>query len=78
MTPLEMDQLAAAIADRLAERLGDTADPVGDIHDAAKWLGCSVATIERAVRRGKIPSLRIGNLRRFRRVEILEAFSSCD
>lgn len=71
LTPAEMDQLAIAIADRLAERIGQTADQVGDVHAAAEWLGCSVPTIERAVRRGEIPSIKIGALRRFRKSELL-------
>jgi len=71
MTPHEIDQLADAIAERLAGRVSDGADEIGDVHDAAKWLGCSVPTIERAVRRGEIPSIKVGRLRRFRRADLI-------
>jgi excisionase family DNA binding protein len=71
MTPAEIDQLADAIANRLAARMGSTSDEIGDVHDAARWLGCSVPTIERAVRRNEIPSIRVGRLRRFRRADLL-------
>lgn len=69
MTPHEIDRLADAIAERLAGRVAG--DAVGDIHDAARWLGVSVPTIERAVRRGAIPSFTVGRLRRFRRSEVM-------
>jgi len=71
MTPHKIDQLADAIAERLAGRVSDGADEIGDVHDAAKWLGCSVPTIERAVRRGEIPSIKVGRLRRFRRADLI-------
>ena len=73
LSPVEIDRLADAIAERLAARFGDrpAADEVGDVHDAARWLGCSHPTIERAVRRGELPSVRVGRLRRFRRSDLL-------
>ena len=71
MTPQEIDRLAEALAERLAGRIGSGDDQVGDVHDAARWLGCSVPTIERAVSRGEIPSIKVGRLRRFRRADVL-------
>lgn len=71
LTPAELDALADALVERLAGRMGGGADEVGDVHDAARWLGCSVPTVERAVARGEIPSIRVGRLRRFRRSELL-------
>lgn len=72
MTPAELDRLADALAERLASRMGGGAgDEIGDIHDAAGWLGCSVPTIERAVRRNEIPSFTVGRLRRFRRADLM-------
>jgi len=73
LTALELDQIAAAIADRLAERRDrkDDGDEVGDVHDAARWLKCSVPTVERAVREKQIPSFKVGRLRRFRRADLL-------
>jgi len=72
LTPHEIDRLAEAICERLAGRMGSGAgDVIGDVHDAAGWLGCSVPTLERAVRRGEISSIRVGRLRRFRRADLL-------
>lgn len=72
LSPAELDRLAEAICERLAGRLGGGAgDEIGDVHDAAGWLGVSVPTIERAVRRGDLPSIRVGRLRRFRRADLM-------
>jgi len=74
LSGLELDRLATAIADRLAERSRDRkddGDEVGDVHDAARWLKCSVPTVERAVREKQIPSFKVGRLRRFRRADLL-------
>lgn len=70
MTPNDIDQLADAIVERLNGRV-EIGDPVGDVHDAARWLGVSVPTVERAVRAGLIPSIKVGRLRRYRRSEVL-------
>lgn len=72
LSPAEIDRLAEAICERLAGRMGGGAgDAIGDVHDAAGWLDCSVPTLERAVRRGEIPSIKVGRLRRFRRADLL-------
>ena len=72
LSPAELDRLAEAIAERLAGRLGGGAgDEIGDVHAAARWLGCSVPTLERAVRRGEIPTIKVGRLRRYRRADLL-------
>jgi excisionase family DNA binding protein len=64
--------LAEAICERLAGRLGGGAgDEIGDVHAAARWLDCSVPTLERAVRRGEIPTIKVGRLRRYRRADLL-------
>jgi excisionase family DNA binding protein len=81
MTPYEIEQLAEALAERLAGHVGHgPSDEVGDIHDAARWLGCSVPTIERAVARGEIPSIKVGRLRRYQRAAVLglNAKGGCD
>lgn len=71
MTPHEIEQLADALADRLAGRVAD-GDGLIDSHGAAELLGCSVPTVERLVRDGKIPSIKLGRLRRFRRADLLD------
>jgi excisionase family DNA binding protein len=71
LSPAEIERLADALAERLAGRIGGGGDEIGDVHDAARWLGCSVPTIERAVKRNEIPSIRVGRLRRFRRADLL-------
>jgi excisionase family DNA binding protein len=73
LTANELDRLADAIADRVMGRMADasTGDLMGDIHDAAMWLGISVSSVERLVRKGVLPSRKIGHLRRFRRSDLL-------
>lgn len=72
LSAIELDRLADALATRLASLMGGiTADAVGDVHDAAKWLGCSVPTIERGVKDGTIPSIKVGKRRRYRRSDLL-------
>ena len=63
MTPAEIDSLAKALAERLAERVSD-GDGWIDVHGAANVLGCSVPTVERLTAAGKIPSIKVGRLRR--------------
>jgi excisionase family DNA binding protein len=70
MTPAEIELLADALAERLAGRVAD-GDGLIDVHGAAQLLGCSTPTIERLVRDGKIPSVKVGRLRRFRRADLL-------
>ena len=73
LSPAELDRLAEALADRLAARLSEGPGGSGlvDVHGAAEVLNCSVPTIERARRRGEIPSIRVGRLRRYRRADLL-------
>ena len=73
LSPAELDRLAEVLADRLAARLSDGpgAGSLLDVNQAAELLGCSVPTIERARRRGEIPSVRVGRLRRYRRADLL-------
>jgi excisionase family DNA binding protein len=42
-----------------------------DIRGAAKVLRCSVPTVERLVAAGRVPSIKVGRLRRFRRGDLL-------
>lgn len=72
LTPREIDQLADAIAQRLAGRLPD-ADCMLNTHEAARLLGCSVATVERLSRNGSLPSIKVGRLRRFRKSDLLQS-----
>lgn len=70
LSPHEIDLLADAIAERLVTR-APSGDELLDIHGAAKLLNCSVPTVERLVAAGRIPSLKVGRLRRFRRADLL-------
>jgi len=67
--PTEIDDLADAIATRVVEKLNQTSQFM-DIHAAAAYIGCSVATIERKIRSGELPSVKIGRLRRLRKSDI--------
>jgi excisionase family DNA binding protein len=71
MTPHEIDLLADAIVERLAGRDSGAGDGVLDVRGAAKLLGCSVPTVDRLVAAGKIPSFKVGRLRRFRRADLM-------
>ena len=72
MTPQELDQLAEALAERVAARLsGVSPDAFVDAHGAAALLGCSVPTVERLTKSGAIPSHKFGRLRRYRRSELM-------
>jgi excisionase family DNA binding protein len=71
LSPAEIDRLADAIAERLAGRFGTDADELGDVHDAARWLGCSVPSVERGAKAGAIPSFKVGRLRRYRKADLM-------
>jgi excisionase family DNA binding protein len=71
MTPHELEWMADVIAERVAAKMaGIDPDPMGDVHQAAQWLGVSVATVERLTRSGAIPSHKFGRLRRYRRSDL--------
>jgi excisionase family DNA binding protein len=63
------EELVEAIADRVVRKLGE-ADNMFDIYGAAKYIGCSVATIERRIRSGELPSVKVGRLRRLRKGDL--------
>ncbi len=69
MTPIEIQQLADAICERLASRA--TGDVWLDTLGAAALLACSVPTVERLTKAGVIPSEKFGRLRRYRRSVLL-------
>ncbi len=73
LSPYELEQIADQIAARVLERLAGHADTDAalDVHQVADLLSCSVPTVERLTRSGKLPSFKVGNLRRYRRAEIL-------
>ena len=68
-TPAEIEDLAESIALRVVEKMNQTSQFM-DIHAAAAYIGCSVATIERKIRSGELPSVKIGRLRRLRKSDI--------
>jgi excisionase family DNA binding protein len=73
MTPFEQRQFAELVADIVFQRLRDRPmDGLLDGHQAAQLLNCSHPTIERWTREGKIPSHKIGGLRRYKASELLE------
>ena len=69
LSPIEIQQLADAIAERLASRA--TGDVYLDALGAAALFACSVPTVERLTKAGKIPSVKVGRLRRYRRSVLL-------
>jgi excisionase family DNA binding protein len=69
MNPREIEMLADAIVQRMSEHT--PGDSLLDKHQAAALLRCSVPTIERLVSQNKIPSIKVGRLRRFRRADLL-------
>lgn len=72
LSQIELDRIVDALAERLERRVTDPlGDQVGDVNDAARWLKCSVPTVERAVRDEQIPSFKVGRLRRFRRADLM-------
>jgi len=71
MTPLELDQIADAVAERLAVRFDRVGDVWIDAPAVAELLGCSVPTVERLTRSGELPSRKFGRLRRYRRADLL-------
>ncbi len=74
LSPVEIDRLADAVADRVAVKLAAQSDPDGlmDVHGAAAFYACSVPTVERLTAAGEIPSLKVGRLRRYSRAALIE------
>lgn len=72
MTPFEQRQFAELVAEIVLQRLRDNpTDGLLDKHQAAQLMNCSRPTIERWTRDGKIPSHKIGGLRRYKASELL-------
>ena len=69
LSPIEIQQLADAIAERLSSRA--TGDVYLDALGAAALLACSVPTAERLTKSGEIPSVKLGRLRRYPRAGLL-------
>lgn len=59
LTPLEIEQLAVVLAEKVAMRLAHQPKLV-DRYRIAEILGLSVPTIDRRVRSGRIPVIRDG------------------
>lgn len=74
LTPSEIQRLADLLAEAVAAKMACIdPDPMGDVHQAAQWLGVSVATIERLTRSGEIPSHKYRHLRRYRKSEVQQS-----
>ena len=76
ISPIELERLAELIADKVSERLAGqssnlSADSYLDGHGVAELLGCSVPTVERLTKAGKLQSIKLGRLRRYRRSDVL-------
>ena len=73
MSPYEIEQLAEKLAERLERRLAGRVDAEAliDAPAVAELLGCSLATVERRTRRGELPSIKVGRLRRYQRAAVL-------
>lgn len=69
ITNAQLDYLADVICARLETKFGG--NRYVDSREAASVLGCSVATVERLTRSGKIPSCKVGSLRRYRRADLI-------
>ena len=67
MSPHEIDALAIRVAERVAALMSRPDDALIDAHAVAELLGCSVPTVERLTRDGRLDSLKVGRLRRYRR-----------
>lgn len=66
----ELQRIAEFFADSLAKRI-EPNEQMLDVHEAARFLGLSVSTLERRTRDGSIPSIKIGRLRRYRRSDLV-------
>ncbi len=69
----ELAKLAQFILDRLQRELQTIGEqgPLLDANEAASFLRCSKASVERMTRSGELRSLKIGNLRRYRKSDLL-------
>lgn len=77
MTPNEIDQLAETVAERLAEKLTGRHKLV-DRHQIAEILGVSVPTIDRHLKDGRIPIVRVGRTVRFDPGRVISALEAMD
>ena len=75
----DVDQLVERIADvvceRLAPLLASKPKAVG-ADELAEQISCSRATVDRLVKSGQIPSMKIGSSRRFVVEEVLRSLKS--
>ena len=71
----EVEALADALSERITSRLGHKTVMYVDKGEAARLLGCSISTIERHTRSGKLPSWKLGGIRRYR-YDDLNSFGS--
>ncbi len=72
MTPAEIEELVEVIATRLAKKIAD-APVLIDRYELSRKLGVSVPTVERYVRAGRIPVVRLGRRTLFELPAVLAA-----
>jgi excisionase family DNA binding protein len=75
-TRKELERFAQRVADLVVGKLaGKPAEEILDAYEAAELLKVSRSTIDRWTATGRIPSLKYGNLRRYKRSELLRLTS---
>ena len=73
-SPAQLAALADAIASRLADRL-ENQSALLDYSGLSQWLSCSIPSVERLKRQGRIPFVEIGRRVLFDRTAVLSALS---
>lgn len=72
----ELDRLVERISDRVVEKLRSEPEPeLLERGELATRLGLGIATIDRLVAAGHIPSIRFGRRRKFRLQDVFAAIS---
>lgn len=79
LTLEEMDRLVERISDRVVQKLRRETEPdLLDRDELASRLGLGIATIDRLVSDGLIPSIRFGRRRKFRLADVIAVLSRQD
>ena len=71
MTPAEIQQIVDGVTQIVLSKIETQHDRYVNVRGAAELLGLSIATIERRVADGSLPSIKIGRSRRFLHSDLL-------